>query len=521
MARGGALNLLGGACSQASLFGITVLIGHTLGRGSLGRYAQSFALLSLLGLLSLSGLRAGLTRYVARHLVTGDHTALRTTVIAGTALTAAVASLLAAAWYFTAPWLSVHAFHDSALLFPLRIAALTLPASAFTDAALAATQGFRTMRPFALISLIFEPLLRLGLAAAAISLGLGLHGVMLGQLTSMGLAAVLAAASLARLVSRAPASPMGRADRGLRPATDHVRELFRFSLVSWAASVAATGLIWADTVLLGIFSTSAQVGTYTVATRLVTLATFVMMPINAAFQPRIADLHARGDLASLKRTYAVATGWILRLSMPAFVAVIVFPGDLLHLFGRGFQLGAIATVIFALGKLVDAGTGPCSLMLTMTGRPVYNMVDNVGVLILNVGLNIALIPRFGIVGSAAAWAIALWIVNSARVLQVWRGMRMLPFDGTVLRAAIAGASALLLGFAVRYTVMPAIRLPFGLFVVAITYGVVTVVINGVAKEDKIVFREVIARRRAASRHAAEPAAEVTVPVQSLASSPDP
>ena len=51
------------------------------------------------------------------------------------------------------------------MVFPLRIVSVALPATAFTDAALAATQGFRTMTPFAVVNLVFEPAFRVALTA--------------------------------------------------------------------------------------------------------------------------------------------------------------------------------------------------------------------------------------------------------------------------------------------------------------------------------------------------------------------
>ena len=87
IARGGALNIGGQLCSQVSFFLITLLLARTLGRTDVGVYAEGFAFLVLLGLLSLSGFRAGLTRFVAVHLAEGDRGAVRGTVRLGLGLT--------------------------------------------------------------------------------------------------------------------------------------------------------------------------------------------------------------------------------------------------------------------------------------------------------------------------------------------------------------------------------------------------------------------------------------------------
>ena len=96
IARGGALNIGGQLCSQISFFLITLLLARTLGRADVGVYAQGFAFLVLLGLLSLSGFRAGLTRFVAVHLAERDWGALRGTVRLGLGLSALASVMLGA-----------------------------------------------------------------------------------------------------------------------------------------------------------------------------------------------------------------------------------------------------------------------------------------------------------------------------------------------------------------------------------------------------------------------------------------
>jgi O-antigen/teichoic acid export membrane protein len=407
MARGGGLNLAGAAFSQLSLLITSVVLARWLGRADLGVYWQSYALLSLLGLLSLGGFGVAATRFVAVHRAEGDDGALRGTLRLALGVSVAVALALAAVLYAAAPWLSDRVFNDSRLLVALRFVALMLPAVAFLDVSLAATKGFKTMKAFALIGFVFEPALRVALTTLLVLLGAGLPGAMAALAVSTLAAAFLAGRELRRLVGPGEVRP------SYRP-----RELLGFSLISWMASLATGGLIWADTILLGIYLPSDQVGLYNVATRVVVLASFVMAPINASFAPRIADLYHRSQTDTLRRTYAVATTWIVRLSLPAFIVLTLFPREVLAMFGPEFSVAAAVTIVLALGKLIDAATGPCAMMLNMSGRPALNMTDNVTALLLNIGLNLWLIPRYGIFGSAVAWAVALGLVNLARVIQV-------------------------------------------------------------------------------------------------------
>src|SRR5688572_8819354 len=93
MGRGGGLNLVGAVCSQLSLFAIISMLAR-LGEQDVGRYASCFALLSLLGLLSLAGFRAALTRFVAIHVADGDARRLHGTLRLGLGLTVVASSLI-------------------------------------------------------------------------------------------------------------------------------------------------------------------------------------------------------------------------------------------------------------------------------------------------------------------------------------------------------------------------------------------------------------------------------------------
>ncbi|WP_434739780.1 flippase [Micromonospora sp. SH-82] len=493
MARGGGLNLVGALLSQAAVFLIMLLLARVLGVREVGRYAQCYAVLSLFGLLSLSGFRAGLTRFVAVHLADDDAPALRGTIRLGLGVSVGSAVLLATGLAAAAPWLAEQ-LNDPGLTTGLRLVALTLPATTICEAALAATRGWRTQRPFTYIGQLYEPGTRLLVTVLALATGAGLTGAFWALAVAGWSAALLALVALARLLRRVePARPV------YRP-----RQLFGFSTVSWASSLSSTGLIWMDTLLLGFFA-NPEIGVYNVATRLVTVAIFVLAPINASFGPYIAYLYHQGSLPDVRRVYTVATGWVVRLSLPAFVALLILPGDLLRVFDGSIATGATVTVVLALGQLVNAATGPCGTVLNMSGRVALNMADNVAALVINVLLNLWLIPAYGIVGSAVAWSVSLIVVNIARVWQVRYLIGALPFSPGMLKGVAAAGVAALAGLGAQALVPQwPWSLVVGLTVIAGSYLAVVLAL-GLSKEDVMVLRT-LRRRRGRGRNGPPPTA---------------
>lgn len=487
---GGSLNLLGNAASQVLRFAMVVMLARLLDTAQVGLYFQAYAFLAILGLLSLSGFQSALTRFVAVFRVDGDQASLRGTLRLGLGLPTVAATVLGAVLFTMSSRLAEEVFHDPRLASPLRVVAVALPATVLTDAALAASRGFKTMRPYALIGLIFEPASRLFLTWVLVAVGFGLRGAMLGLVATNAAAACLAILAIRRL-----------AGPSTSPAHYRWRRLFSFSTVSWVSTLASTGLVWADTILLGIYGSASDVAVYQVATRLTLLVMIFMHSLNASLAPRIADLYRSGRRDSLSKLYSLVTSWIVRLSLPALVLIMVFPRELLSIFGGEFRAGASITMLLAVGTMFDVGSGPCGHMLVMSGRPALTMANNLCGLALNIGLNLWLIPRYGLVGAGMAWAASLALINMARLAQVWFTMRMLPFDRGLLKGVVAGiAAAFAASIVQRGGGNGLLILALGALVIAIVYGGM-IFLLGVDSDDRLVLRTLGRRLTGASADA--------------------
>ena len=482
MVGGGSLNLLGNAVSQVLRFAMVVLLARLLDTAQVGLYFQAFAFLAILGLLSLSGFQSALTRFVAVFRVDKDHASLRGTLRLGLGLPTVSAVVLGAVLFAVSSRLAEGVFHDPRLASPLRFVAVALPATVLTDAALSATRGFKTMRPYAVVGLIFEPASRLLLTWVLVAVGFGLSGAMFGLVVTNVVAAVLAVRAIRRL-----------AGPPTTPARYRWRRLLSFSTVSWVSSLASTGLLWADTILLGIYGSASDVAVYQVATRLTLLVMIFMHSLNASFAPRVADLYRSGDRTNLSKLYSLVTSWIVRLSLPAFVLIMVFPVQLLSIFGEEFTAGASITVLLAVGTLFDVVSGPCGHMLVMSGRPALTMANNLCGLLLNIGLNIWLIPRLGLVGAGIAWAASLAFINVARLTQVWFTMKMLPFDKGFVKGAIGAIAAAIAALVVQRAGGNGLStLAVGALSIGVVYGG-TMFLLGVDSDDRLVWKTL--RRR--------------------------
>ncbi len=167
-----------------------------------------------------------------------------------------------------------------------------------------------------------------------------------------------------------------------------------------------------DLIMLGSIKGAHDAGIYAVAARAGELITFFTLAASMVLAPRIARLYHDGEHALLQRLLSASTRRVFLLSAPLAILFIVAAHPLLHfLYGSAYAEGAIALQILAGAQLLAISSGPKGTVLNMTG---HERLSALGVglsLILNIVLNAALIPFYGVEGAAIATGTSLVLLN--------------------------------------------------------------------------------------------------------------
>ncbi|MCZ6666994.1 MAG: polysaccharide biosynthesis C-terminal domain-containing protein [Gammaproteobacteria bacterium] len=165
-------------------------------------------------------------------------------------------------------------------------------------------------------------------------------------------------------------------------------------------------------VILGLMLPPDQIAIYSVSFRIVLVIVFGLNAVDTITRPDFARYYAAGRTEELQRLTARATGL---KSVGALLGVVgfAFLGEyILSIFGEAFVIGYRTLMILALAQLVRALAGPVSELLSVTGHQDYCLYVFGYTLPLTIVLNLALVPRFGIEGSAVAvlLGIIFWTV---------------------------------------------------------------------------------------------------------------
>ncbi len=175
-----------------------------------------------------------------------------------------------------------------------------------------------------------------------------------------------------------------------------------------------------DSLLLGAMSGTEAVALFTVSLRGTQLVSILLTSVNVALAPNIAHLFAQDDRRNLQRVLTQGARFSMVGALPITVLFILFGGAFLGLYGQDFVPAETTLVYLSLGQLVNAITGPATLLMMMTGfeRPTTAIIGLS--IVLNVVLDVLLIPSMGIDGAAIGSGVSLAVRNVTIAWLAWR-----------------------------------------------------------------------------------------------------
>lgn len=454
VARGGALNLFGIVAGGILQFLFAVLVTH-LGARDAGVFFEAVAIFTILTNVMECGADTGLVRMIPHALADERRGEVRRLIEVAVVPVAIIGVLIALGTYVWAPQLSSVFFHGVGLgvvVKYLRVLAPAIPLAGATVVLLAGTRGFGTMVPFVLVQNVGLPAARPLLVVLGWLGGLGTLAVVLGWAIPVPFGFVVALAVLVSMIRGIEdgATVPSRPARNRRAVAV---EFWRFAGPRGLAAVFGITVTWLDILLVGALRSTAEAGVYAAASRLALLGVLVLQAVGMAIAPHVSALIARSRHDDAESLYQVATWWLIGLTWPLYIAFALFAPLALRIFGEGFAAGAPALVILSLAMLVNLGTGNATTFLLMAGKSSWHLVNTVLSLTINVGLNLMLIPRYGMTGAAIAWAASIAFVNLAALVQVWRLLELRPFGRGYPIVALGSLACYgAIGLAVRVSV---------------------------------------------------------------------
>ena len=155
-----------------------------------------------------------------------------------------------------------------------------------------------------------------------------------------------------------------------------------------------------DVLFISAYDTFESVAYYSIAVKLATVTALALISVNIVIAPKIASIYNDKNFYQLKLILKKATRMNVVISLPIIIILLFFSEYVLSTFGSNYILAKNALWILLIAQFFNSITGPSALYLNMTGRQKKLNGILVISLLINVVLNIILVPDFGMLGAA-------------------------------------------------------------------------------------------------------------------------
>ncbi len=197
-----------------------------------------------------------------------------------------------------------------------------------------------------------------------------------------------------------------------------------FALPVFATAVGSKIIGYIDTLMLTYFRTLEEVGIYNAVLPSALLFLYFGTAIGSVLLPLASELWAKNDRRRLHAGIQLLYKYLFAAVIPIIAVAFAFSSFFLEIFfGKEYVAGALAMQILMVGVLFFMLAGINHNIFSAAGRP--GMVTKIIFLgaMVNVVLNLLLIPPFGITGAAIATAASYLL---AFILSVWKMKEILP-----------------------------------------------------------------------------------------------
>ncbi len=179
-----------------------------------------------------------------------------------------------------------------------------------------------------------------------------------------------------------------------------------------------------DVLMLAPLATMSAVGLYGAALRVTALQTAPVIVLSTVINARVSEAFAAGRDNQGKRLFYYALGFSFIYSSILALLIIVFSEFIMNLlFGEAFADGAAVLALLAIAQVGGAMNTPTTSFMLMTGREVSFGKQTVVALLVNIGLNLWLIPTMGAIGAALATCVAIWLLTGLQVFSCLKIIR--------------------------------------------------------------------------------------------------
>ena len=384
--------------SAALAYFAQVLLARWMGGSDYGIYVYVWTWVMLIGSLMDFGTAVSAQKIIPEYRASGELSLLRGYLSGSRWMVFGVATTIAL--LLMALIKTISPFLGEQEIIPLYIGCLILPAFVVANTQDGLARSHDWMRLGLMPQFIVRQSLIIGLTAGAFALGLRLDAT----------TAMIASAAAVWIAMIGQMIVLNRRLRGSvapGPKAYDIPSWLKVSLPIMMVEGFYLLLSYSDVLILQQFRSPDEVGIYFAVVKTLALVSFIHYAMSATTAHRFTEYHTSGDTERLSAYVAHAIKWTFWPSVIATAALLAVGKPLLWLFGPQFTTGYGMMFVAAVGLIARAAVGPVERLLNMSGNQNSCALAYALAFVMNLVLCIALVPKFGGYGAAAATSISL------------------------------------------------------------------------------------------------------------------
>lgn len=368
-------------------FILSIILARFLGAHDLGLYRIAITIYGIVTIIAIFGIPSSLIKFIAE--IKEDKEKLHQMASCGF-VNAFILGLIVSTVVFLSSGLLANIFNIPELEKLLKILAILFPFASFYSVQDGLLTGLRKMRRYTVLSVTRNVLTCISIGFF-VFLGFGVEGAIYGMLFSSIAACLIGFFLLKKYINL-----------NLKNYLSNTKKILSFGSQVFTANAINKVNYHADIILIGYLLTPVQVGYYSVAIGLTRFFWIIPQSIQKISYPIISEFWKEKS-PSMSRLIDKNIKYSISILLPMGLGVGLFSKQIITIiYGEQFIHAVLPFLVLLVGTIILGIVKSIGGSLPGVGRPDL-AVKKVGVsALLNVFLNVLLIPQYGILGAAIA-----------------------------------------------------------------------------------------------------------------------
>ncbi|KAF2956271.1 flippase [Marinitoga sp. 38H-ov] len=285
-------------------------------------------------------------------------------------------------------------------------------------------------------------------------------------------------------------------DFTVKPVFSELSDVLKYSVNMFFVSFTYFLLSQVNITISGMYLESSKVAIYSISSSVAGLSVFFLVSINSIFGTVISELYHTNKFETLKKLYSTVIRIVITSTIPLTLWMVLYSKEILSFFGKDYMEGYLVLSFLAIGQFVNAIVGPNGLMLSMTKHQKLELINGILIAALNISLNIFLIPKYGIVGSAIGGTVAIASINILKSVEVYIFLKIQPYDKKIIKPIISGIILIFVLLLIK-NVIHSYNILFIVLMLIISYMIYLIIMRILKwnKEDLELFNALLSKIR--------------------------